>query len=461
MHGVEVDDVVGRPLSEFVEEASRAMLPDSIAVVKQHGHHQYESLHCRRDGSCFPVLTSVSMVREGTMAYNVKTFFDITEVKRAEAAAEHRAAELGTVIESIPAAVFIGDHHGNLRCNKRGLELIGFAELTRAPSGEFADVLAIRDAETGEPLSRGHALFGEALDGVASERDIVVRHPKTGRDIVVTSIAAPIFDDGKVIAAVSINLDITERRQIARDYARLYEESQQEVWLRENVAAMVSHDLRNPLSAITTSASLLQGSIVGRDRRYVDAILKSAHRMDLLIGDLLDVASIRAGAITIEPVPVDAAAMIAEAIDVQQAPARVKGVDLVGDLDLDGVLVACDRDRVLQVLGNLISNAIKFCSAGNTVRLRARRDRDSIEIAVEDDGPGIQPDDLRHVFEAYWSAPASQATRGTGLGLYISKGIVEAHGGQITVASTPGHGATFKFKLPLVSRVEPGDSPGA
>jgi signal transduction histidine kinase len=117
-------------------------------------------------------------------------------------------------------------------------------------------------------------------------------------------------------------------------------------------------------------------------------------------------------------------------------------------MELAGVQLWCDLDRVLQVFANLLGNAVKFCKPGDRITVRARRERDHVQIEVSDTGPGMSEQELRHIFEPYWSAERHRK-KGTGLGLFITKGIVEAHGGSISVRSAPGEGSTFRFMLPV------------
>ena len=171
--------------------------------------------------------------------------------------------------------------------------------------------------------------------------------------------------------------------------------------------------------------------------------------MERLIGDLLDMAGIQAGRLAVEKKPEDLRELLSEALDLQEALAREKGLRLVRELELDGATVPCDRGRVHQVLTNLIGNAIKFCSPGDTITVRATRRERDVEIAIRDTGPGIAPGALPHVFDPYWSA-REHAQQGTGLGLYIARGIVEAHGGRMGATSELGVGSTFTFTLPQV-----------
>ena len=218
---------------------------------------------------------------------------------------------------------------------------------------------------------------------------------------------------------------------------------------RDELLAIVSHDLRNPLGAIELAAQMLEASQTDpAAQKQLQVIRRATKRMEHLIRDLQDVTSLHSGHFEVDKKREAALPMICEIVDAQEPVAKEKGIRVVKDLRVEGLNVACDRDRISQVLSNLIGNAIKFCNAGDTITVRAEYDEWCLRIIVEDTGPGIIADELPHVFDAYWSSKR-HAKKGNGLGLYISKGIVDAHGGTIEVASNPGVSTAFTFTLPL------------
>lgn len=240
-----------------------------------------------------------------------------------------------------------------------------------------------------------------------------------------------------------------------REGARaLYERllaAEREIHLREDVLAVVSHDLQNLLSALAMNASLVgqlapAGEAGDRIRHMAGLCRRTVQRMNRLIGDLLDFASIQAGKLALMPSPVRLADLLAEASELMQPLAEQKQLRFeIGPAP--DLLLACDRDRVLQVLGNLVGNAIKFVPSGGRVAVESEVEGGEVHLAIRDSGPGIPPAELERIFDRYYTV--ARGRRSTGLGLAISKAIVEAHGGRIWAESQPGQGTTFHFTLPI------------
>lgn len=255
-------------------------------------------------------------------------------------------------------------------------------------------------------------------------------------------------------AAVEFTLRSTERINEALLLA------EQAVRAREDVIAVVSHDLKNPLSVISGSAAMLDEAL-GNDnlvgvkgplRSHVARIRRSSARMNRLITDLLDLAKIREGRVEIQVHEEHTLDLLAEATDQSTPLAEQRPATLANDGGPDG-LVICDRERVLQVFDNIVGNAIKFSSPGDTVRLAVECSAHECTFAVRDAGPGIPAHQLPLLFDRFWTSPRTTGGSGTGLGLAIARGIVAAHGGRIWAESVPGQGTSFFFTLPTPSGV--------
>ncbi|MFL5351399.1 PAS domain S-box protein [Archangium sp.] len=243
--------------------------------------------------------------------------------------------------------------------------------------------------------------------------------------------------------------ELASRAGLAIENARLYHASQRATRARDEVLAIVSHDLRNPLSTISMSGKLLLEKTPPektRERRQLQAIQRSAERMNRLIQDLLDVARMEAGHLSVERRREEVAPLMHDALELQRTLAEEKGIHL--EESVQGALpaVSVDRERILQVLQNLMGNALRFTPEGGRISLKAWRVGQEVHLSVTDTGPGIAQESLPHLFEPFWQ---ERRTEGAGLGLAIVKGIVEAHGGRIWVESQLGQGTTFVFTVPI------------
>lgn len=266
-------------------------------------------------------------------------------------------------------------------------------------------------------------------------------------------VAAAISTEASPFTTVDVPLfsELARRASLSIDNARLYQESQQAVRAREEVLAIVSHDLRNPLSAVILGSSLLQmsQSLADEDREQLETIEVSAKRMSRLIADLLDVTRLEGGKrLPIEPETVHAAQLLQEAQELFRAQATVASVTMEYQAGETLPPVHADRHRVMQVLSNLIGNSMKFTPPGGRITVSATLRDDEVLFAIADTGPGIPREHLSDIFSPYWQAKRTERL-GAGLGLPIAKGIVEAHGGRIWVESEQGNGTQFYFTLPL------------
>jgi signal transduction histidine kinase len=233
------------------------------------------------------------------------------------------------------------------------------------------------------------------------------------------------------------------------DNAALYEQALNAIRSRDVMMGVVSHDLRSPLSTIQLIADLLETD-VPQLTRPVSIIKRSVDVMTRLISDLRDLGSIDAGRLSIVFRSEAAGPLVREAVEGMQDAAARKSVRLEARSHERELILVCDRIRIIQVLTNLLSNAIKFTPPGGAIAISvAEVEPESAQFSVEDTGIGVPGGDLVHVFDRYWQASAT-AHLGTGLGLAIAKGIVETHGGTMSVESRVGHGTTFSFTLPLV-----------
>ncbi|WP_242355344.1 ATP-binding protein [Anaeromyxobacter sp. SG64] len=311
----------------------------------------------------------------------------------------------------------------------------------------------VEDADPSFPERVGATAEGRAMLerlGIRSYLAVPLRGPAG----VIGAFAFGMSTSGRRLdqRSVPIALELARRAALAIENARLLEAARRETRAREQILAVVSHDLRTPLSAISMSAHRLKVIAATASpeavRSIAEVVRRSAGRMERLIGDLLDVAAIQAGRLSVAPAPQRPGELVREAVESMQVVVREHGVELDVDAAPDLPLVRADHDRVLQVIGNLVSNAVKVTRAGGRIGVRADVQEAAVRFAVADTGPGIAPEELGEIFEPYRRG-ADAAYRGTGLGLAISRAIVEAHGGRIGVESRLGAGSLFWFTLPV------------
>ena len=244
-----------------------------------------------------------------------------------------------------------------------------------------------------------------------------------------------------------------ERQDTDKDLSHERELSDDALATRDEFLAIVSHDLRNLLNGIIGSAALIekgaiQTELVDQVATHARRIQRAGSRMNRLVGDLVDVASIEAGALAVTREVGDPTTVVTEAVDAFQVQAATAGVSLAAQIADPLPPAAFDAARVLQVLTNLLSNAIKFTPAHGRIVIDVERVGDEIRFAVSDTGVGIATDKLEAVFVRFLQVAANDR-RGVGLGLYISKAIVQGHGGRIWAESQIGQGSTFCFTLPI------------
>lgn len=242
---------------------------------------------------------------------------------------------------------------------------------------------------------------------------------------------------------------LAERVGIALENARLLRETRAAVNARDGMMAVVAHDLKNMLSGIQMAVQILGRSISAGDgaasARHVALVDHSCKRTYRLIDDLLTGATLEAGRLTIKTAPEAIGPLLQDSVFAWAPMAEREGIAIAVDPDPDLPCVRADRERVMQVLSNLVGNALRYTPSQGQVHLRAQRDGEMVRISVADNGAGISEADRPHIFDRYWKGRSG----GSGLGLSISKGIVEAHGGRLWVESAPRRGSTFFFTLPV------------
>lgn len=250
---------------------------------------------------------------------------------------------------------------------------------------------------------------------------------------------------------LAVAREVCARLALSLEHARELRRARQEVRSRDDLVAMVSHDLRDPLSAIGAGASVLRRIVSPEDAtfaRAVDLVARNVVRMQQLVGNLLDLARHDSAGLKLDIGEHAPRAIVYDALDMLAPVAGQKGVQLEARMPAELPPVRCDRDATVRVLTNIIGNAIKFTPTGGAIRVRLEPGPRDLRVGVSDTGPGIARTEVSHVFDRFWQAKRASRT-GAGLGLAIAKAIVEETGGSIWVDSHVGVGTTFYFTIPL------------
>ena len=287
--------------------------------------------------------------------------------------------------------------------------------------------------------------------------------------IPVCAVVAPLMTRERVLGALSfisygsrksyitedvaLASDVARRSALALENAKLYQEAQRATQARDDVLALVSHDLRSPLGTVQMSASFLLEMLETPGatppfQQQLKIIQRAVTRADRLIGDLLDVSRIESGSLEVAHSPLDASQLLVETVEEHRPIAQERNITLTTEWVGPPTTISGDRDRISQLFSNLIGNALKFTPADGVVSVTGVAGEKFVTFAVTDSGPGIPVDHLPHLFNRFWQA--NRATRsGAGLGLSIAKGIVEAHHGTLVAESIAGEGARFTFTIPI------------
>ena len=488
--GYSVEEATGRQLDILIPKRVRGVhhehmerFAKSPVQARRMGERR-EIFGVRRDGSEFPAEASISKLEGPGGPLFTVVLRDITDRRRIEederflaAAATEMARSLDyvTVLQTIAdlAATRLGDaamldvieSDGSIRrvagASAPGRKLL-LGEIAKEGLG-WESPSPVIDA-----IRRGTS---ELVTGI--EDDWIEAHEELGLVQAWRTLGAhsqlivPLIAAGRPLGALSIYL-VDQKRSFTPDHralvekfalpvalslinASLFTSAQRANIARDEVLGVVSHDLRNPLSAIAMCVRALNDMPPGNDAARAElraTIAQAVETMNRLIQDLVDVASIERGQLSLERGPASPGRILDRAMQMFKVEAEAHGITLTRDVGPGVPEINADEARIVQVLTNLIRNAVKFTPDGGRITLRAELQEGFVRISVTDTGIGIDPSLHQRIFDRYWHASAGARRRGTGLGLSIAKGIVEAHGGKITVESEPGAGSTFAFTLP-------------
>jgi PAS domain S-box-containing protein len=484
-------EAVGAALDMLIPERFRALHREHVdkfvsgpTTARRVGQRETPIFGLRKNGEEFPADAAISKLEIGGKRIMTVALRDITDQRRIEE--EQRfLADVGAVLASTL------DYEETLRniaqlavreladfCIVDIVEDIGRARRLKVLSRDPSKIW-VCDLFMQVPLDQSHpSLVASVLEkkrttfipslsseGFASYSE-ETRKALRAADLK-SVIAAPLLAHGRLMGVltfinsagsrvygpqnVRIAEELAQRAALSIENARLFAEAQRAIKTREDVLAVVSHDLKNPVATITLAVNLLRSFEridENQVREFANKIQRSTDRMEALIADLLDFARIQSGTFSVAPSANKLSRVVMPVIDRLRALAEAKRQTLEVDLPVSLPHVAVDSHRIGQVVSNLVSNAIKFTPQEGAIRISShQRDRE-IVVSVADTGPGIPQEYLSKIFDRFWRAPGTKE-KGSGLGLSIAKGIVQAHGGTIWAESQLGKGSSFFFTLPL------------
>jgi PAS domain S-box-containing protein len=488
-------EVLGTPLDMLIPERYRAIHRQHLArlasegtTARRMGDRTAAIFGLRKNGEEFPADAAISNLKIDGRTVLTVGLRDITEQKRLER--EQRfLAEVGPVLagsldyqETLSTIANLAVREIADLCIVEVVEedesVRRISVASRDPSKSWlCELLARLPIDRSRPhLMQAVLETGRpALMQLPSEETIAAlaqseEHHRALRAAEIRSmVAAPLVAHGKLLGVmafvsssparlygptdVRMAEELAHRAALSIENARLYLAAQRATKTRDEVLGIIAHDLRNPLNSIVLQANLLRRWGPEPERRSpkpADAIERAAARMNRLIQDLLDVARMEAGRLSVQAAPVDARQALSDAIEAQHTLAAAAGLTLRVEVPAELPEVWADQDRLFQVFANLIGNAVKFTKAGGRIVVGAVPRDGEVLFWVSDTGSGISADDMPHLFDRFWQG-RNAGLQGAGLGLPIVKGLVEAHGGRIWVESTPGKGSTFFLTIPTAS----------
>jgi PAS domain S-box-containing protein len=438
--GYRVDEMVGRRLTDFVPEDQKPAFENYLRRIALSGEEQGTISLRHRNGEVRIIawrnrLLDLPEVMPFVLGHGI----DVTEKTDAENKLHAVMRQRESILESVGDGIYGVDMQGKIIfVNEVGARMLGYTQ-DEMEDEDLMQLLGHARADGSVYRIEDSPIYAARRSSAPMRaRDEVFRH-KDGHPVPVEYVACPMLSNGRTTGVVVAFQDVTERRRLDR--------------MKDEFISTVSHELRTPLTALRAALGLIAGGALEKrpEKRaqMMDVAIGNCDRLVRLVNDILDFERMGAGRLPMRFQEVEAKDLLRRATDLQHPSAQKAGIGFI--VDAPSLALWVDEDRILQTLGNLISNAIKFSPAGTEIILRARvQSATEAIISVEDKGRGIPPEKLDIIFERFQQVDASDSRDmgGTGLGLAICRNIVRQHGGRIWAESVVGRGSTFYFTVP-------------
>ncbi|HOW16795.1 MAG TPA: PAS domain S-box protein, partial [bacterium] len=390
-----------------------------------------------------PVIKTAEKIYIRGKEYILENFIDISSLKKAEP----ELRKLSGAVTQSPATVVITDLNGNIEyVNPKFTSVTGYT--VQEAMGQNPRIL-----KSGETPDEEYKKLWDTIRSGKEWRGEFRNKRKDGSFFWEAASIAPIMDEsGNIVNYLAVKEDITQKKEVELELKKTREALERAMKVKDDFLSVTSHDLKSPLGIVKTSMNLLldEAGITEQVKEYAEMSLRQANRGLKLISDLLDLKKLEDGSVTLDPIIVSVPKLIREVLEDLRASLEQCGakVEIIEDAQYE---VKADHLKLVQVLSNLVGNAIKYTKAGAKIKITAADVAGRLRIGVHDQGPGITKDKLSVIFEKYEQAgEVVDKKKGHGIGLAIARMICDLHGGRIWAESEQGNGSVFYFELPDV-----------
>jgi PAS domain S-box-containing protein len=457
MHGFTIDELKGKPIIDLFAPDKRGEIDGKIELANKTGHLVWESEHLRKDGSVFPVRMDVTPVKDdkGKILYRVVNVQDITERKIAENALKQSEEKFKLLLNSAAEAIYGLDMNGNCTfCNKAAIEILGLGSEEDVLGKNMHDIIHYAHADGSSYHMQECKVYQAFQEKKGTHIDDEVLWRMDGTPFPAEYWSYPMYRDNEVIGAVVTFIDITERKNVESQLQQYNEKLEEMNRTKDRFFTIIAHDLKSPFIGLLGYSNILANEYdtLSEDEKttFIRSIDELGQNTYKLLENLLEWARLQTGKMTFAPEKFNLLLELHPTLNIVKQTALNKNIEFTYEID-NSIFINADKNMLLTIIRNLISNAIKFTNPGGKITLTSLSKPGKTEFTVTDNGVGIEEKNLSEIFKVAKgkTTPGTANESGTGLGLLLCKEMVEKHGGKIKVESEAGRGTTFSFTIPL------------